>query len=137
MLYGVFILECVKLCCKPCNFHIQGLSNAVYITLSNGRHKIALLAFILPHELFNASEIGIVLFTLTEGYNLMGYLINVCRGKLFAAFRYNKIFYVVLLYSFLITLLFLCIVALVIIVCCACVGCTLNARHHVPAFTAK
>ena len=96
MLYVVFVLECVKLCCKPCNFHIQGLFNAVYITLSNGRHKIALLVFILPHELFNASEIGIVLFTLTEGYNLMGYLVNVCRGKLLAAFLNDKVFNVIL-----------------------------------------
>ena len=31
----------------------------------------------------------------------MGYLVNVCRGELLAAFSYNKIFYVVLLYSFL------------------------------------
>ena len=55
-----------------------------------------MLAFILTHELFNALEIGIVLFTLTEGYNLTGYLVNVCRGKLLAAFLNDEVFNIIL-----------------------------------------
>ena len=55
-----------------------------------------MLAFILTHELFNALEIGIVLFTLTEGYNLMGYLVNVCRSELLAAFLNDKVFNIIL-----------------------------------------
>ena len=41
-------------------------------------------------------EIGIVLFTLTEGYNLTGYLVNVCRGKLLAAFLNDEVFNIIL-----------------------------------------
>ena len=52
--------------------------------------------FILTHELFNALEIGIVLFTLTEGYILTGYLVKVCRGKLLAAFLNDEVFNIIL-----------------------------------------
>ena len=67
----------------------------------------------------------------------MGYLVNVCWGELLTALSYNNILYVVLLYSFLITLLFLCVIAFVVIISSPRVRCAFDARHHVPAFTAK